>query len=178
MKWKFLSHVQLFATPWNSPGKNTGVGSLSLLQGIFPTQGSNPGLPHCRRTLYWLKHQGNLLYKVFPERSILLLRRRLRDESKAVRSTDFNGSVEGMLLTQRKNVWFLGRYVCLEIRTAFTGRKTEPSRFKNLSSRHYSIYSPEWVCKVTFSIYSLGQKSHSVTFILSPSISKTLEVFE
>ena len=33
-------------TPWNSPGKNTGVGSCSLLQGIFPTQGSNPGLPH------------------------------------------------------------------------------------------------------------------------------------
>ena len=34
--------------PWNSPGQNTGVGSLSLLQGIFPTQGSNPGLLHCR----------------------------------------------------------------------------------------------------------------------------------
>ena len=38
-------------SPWNSPGQNTGVGSLSLLQGIFPTQGSNPGLPHCRRIL-------------------------------------------------------------------------------------------------------------------------------
>ena len=36
-------------SPWNSPGQNTGVGSLSLLQGLFPTQGSNPGLPHCRR---------------------------------------------------------------------------------------------------------------------------------
>ena len=35
--------------PWNSPGQNTGVGSFSLLQGIFPTQGSNPGLAHCRR---------------------------------------------------------------------------------------------------------------------------------
>ena len=35
-------------SPWNSPGQNTGVGSLFLLQGIFPTQGSNPGLPHCR----------------------------------------------------------------------------------------------------------------------------------
>ena len=34
--------------PWNSPGQNTGVGGLSLLQGIFPTQGSNLGLPHCR----------------------------------------------------------------------------------------------------------------------------------
>ena len=39
-------------SPWNSPGQNTQVGSLSLLQGIFPTQGSNPGLPHCRQILY------------------------------------------------------------------------------------------------------------------------------
>ena len=45
--------------PWNSPGQNTGVGSLSLLQGIFPTQGSNPGLPHCRRILYQLSYQGS-----------------------------------------------------------------------------------------------------------------------
>ena len=34
-------------SPWNSPDQNTGVGSLSHLQGIFPTQGSNPDLPHC-----------------------------------------------------------------------------------------------------------------------------------
>ena len=39
---------------WNSPGQNTRVGSLSLLQGIFPTQGSNPGLPHCSWILYQL----------------------------------------------------------------------------------------------------------------------------
>ena len=44
---------------WNSPGQNTGVGSLSLLQGIFPTQGSNPGLQHCRQILYQLSHQGS-----------------------------------------------------------------------------------------------------------------------
>ena len=43
--------------PWNSPGKNTGVGRLSLLQGIFPTQGSNPGLQHCRQILYQLSHK-------------------------------------------------------------------------------------------------------------------------
>ena len=41
----------------DSPGKNTGVGSHALLQGIFPTQGSNPGLLHCRRILYNLRHQ-------------------------------------------------------------------------------------------------------------------------
>ena len=47
-------------SPWNSPGQNTGVGSLSLLQGIFPTQGSNPGLLHCRRILYQLSHKRSL----------------------------------------------------------------------------------------------------------------------
>ena len=40
-------------------GQNTGVGSFSLLQGIFPTQGSNPGLPHCRRILYQLSYKGS-----------------------------------------------------------------------------------------------------------------------
>ena len=45
-------------SPFNSPGQNTGVGSLSLLQRIFPTQGSNPGLPNCRRILYQLSHKG------------------------------------------------------------------------------------------------------------------------
>ena len=43
----------------NSSGRNTGVGSLSLLQGVFPTQGLNPGLPHCRRILYQLSHKGS-----------------------------------------------------------------------------------------------------------------------
>ena len=46
-------------SPWNSPGQNTGVGSLSLLQEIFLTQELNPGLPHCRRILYQLGHQGS-----------------------------------------------------------------------------------------------------------------------
>ena len=44
-------------SPWNSPGQNTGVGSLSLLQGIFPTQVSNPGLLHCRWIPYQLSHK-------------------------------------------------------------------------------------------------------------------------
>ena len=44
--------------PQNSPDKTTGVGCHFLLQGIFPTQGLNPGLLHCRQTLYWLSHQG------------------------------------------------------------------------------------------------------------------------
>ena len=44
-------------SPWNSTGQNSGVGSLSLLQGIFPTQGLNPGLPHCRQILYQLSYR-------------------------------------------------------------------------------------------------------------------------
>ena len=44
-------------SPWNSPGQNTGVDNLSLLQGIFPTQRSNPGLLHCRWILYQLSHK-------------------------------------------------------------------------------------------------------------------------
>ena len=50
-------------SPWNSPGQNTGACSLSLLQGIFPTQGSNPGFLHCRCILYQLSHKGSLRVK-------------------------------------------------------------------------------------------------------------------
>ena len=46
--------------PWNSSGQNTGVGSLSLPQGIFPIQESNPGLPHCRQIHYQLSQKGSL----------------------------------------------------------------------------------------------------------------------
>ena len=46
-------------SPWNSPGQNTGIGSRSLLQGIFPTQGLNWGLLHCSWILYQLSHKGN-----------------------------------------------------------------------------------------------------------------------
>ena len=72
-----LSHVRLCnpmdcsppgsSVHGDSPGKNTGVGCHALLQGIFPTQGSNPGLPHCRQILYCLNHQrspGNLCPKL------------------------------------------------------------------------------------------------------------------
>ena len=45
--------------PWDFPGKNTGMGCHFLLQEIFPTQGLNLGLPHCRQMLYRLSHQGN-----------------------------------------------------------------------------------------------------------------------
>ena len=52
-----------YHSPWNSLGQNTRVGSLSLLQGTFPTQGLNPGLLHCRQILYQLSHQGSPMRK-------------------------------------------------------------------------------------------------------------------
>jgi len=48
-----------YNSPWDSPGQNTGVGSLSILQGFFPTQGLNPGLPHSRGILYQLSYKGS-----------------------------------------------------------------------------------------------------------------------
>ena len=72
VKVKSLSRVQHFATPWtvpvkllhpwDFPFKSTGMGCDFLLQGIFPTQGSNPGLLHCRQTLYILSHRGASIF--------------------------------------------------------------------------------------------------------------------
>ena len=68
-----LSHVQLFATTWTPlqpprvlcprdfPGKNTGMGCHSILQGIFPTQRSNRGLLHCGQIFYHLSHRASPL---------------------------------------------------------------------------------------------------------------------
>ena len=59
-----FSRAQLFKIPWllcpwDSPGKNTGVGGRSLLQGLFPAQGSQLGLSRCRQILYHLSHEGS-----------------------------------------------------------------------------------------------------------------------
>ena len=51
-------------SPWNTPSQNTGVGSCSILQRIFPTQGPNPGLPHCRQILYQLSHKGGPIFSL------------------------------------------------------------------------------------------------------------------
>ena len=57
---KFVLYYLSILCPWNSPSKNTRVGSCSLLQGIFLTQGLNPGLLPCGQILYSLSHQGSL----------------------------------------------------------------------------------------------------------------------
>ena len=64
--WSFIGH-----SPWNFPGKSTGVGCHFLLQGIFLTQGLNPDLPHCRQTLYHLSHQEGECKLVQPFSSVL-----------------------------------------------------------------------------------------------------------
>ena len=58
LQYSALENSELYS-PRNSPGQNTEVGSLSLLQGIFPTQGSNPGLLHCRQILYRGSYKGS-----------------------------------------------------------------------------------------------------------------------
>ena len=83
VKVKLLSHVRLFATPWtvayrlllpwDFPGKSTGVDCHFLLQGIFSTQGSNPGLLHCRQMLYHLSHQGSFFLELSVQLSSCLL---------------------------------------------------------------------------------------------------------
>ena len=67
-------------SPWNSPGQNTGVGSLSLLQGIFPTQESNRGLLHCRQILYQMSYQGSPSPQKSSAKSTLLTICRWREE--------------------------------------------------------------------------------------------------
>ena len=61
-------------SPWSSLGENTRAGSHSLLQGIFPIQGSNPGLPPCREIIYHLSHQGSPNKRKKPDTTEYLLR--------------------------------------------------------------------------------------------------------
>ena len=60
-------------SPWNSPGQNTGMGSHSLPQGIFPTQGLNPGLLHGRKIIYHPSNQGSILLLPFNLNTVYML---------------------------------------------------------------------------------------------------------
>ena len=64
--WPYGPQPTRLLSPRDSPRKNTGVGSHSLLQGIFPSQGSNLGLLHCRWIFYHLSDQGSPLYILAP----------------------------------------------------------------------------------------------------------------
>ena len=110
-------------SPWNSPGQKTRVGSLFLLQGILPTQGSNPGLPHCRRILYQSSYQGS------PSWTYLVPNRQLKKWMFAWTGVHLPVPPEvlslpqvagvfqlhvlgkgGLSKSQRKGTWFFGRY--------------------------------------------------------------------
>ena len=105
--------VQLWPTlcnpmdhPYNSPGQSTGVGSHSLLQGIFPTQGLNLGLPHCRQILYQVNHQGSrsILEWVaycFSSRSS---DPRIKQGSPALQVDSLPAELQGKPLSQKKSL--------------------------------------------------------------------------
>ena len=98
--------------PWDFLGKSTGVGCHFLLQGLFLTQGSNPGLPHCRQTLYYVSHQGRRPWFNSWVRKI----RWRRDSLPTPVFLDFPGGSDGKESTY--NVGNLGREDPLEKGTA------------------------------------------------------------
>ena len=99
-------------SPWNSPGQDTGVGSLSLLHGTSPTQGSNPGLLHCRQMLYQLKgilQNGSALNLVSYQRPQLLVSSTEVRTSKYVWGSQIFSlsTVEADTVSDRICVWHL-----------------------------------------------------------------------
>ena len=77
----------MFLCPWK--GKNTGVGCHSFLQGIFPTQGSNLGLLHCRQILYLLSHQGQYIENDKPRQCIEKQRHHFAEKVRIVKAMVF-----------------------------------------------------------------------------------------
>ena len=93
--------------PWDSPGKSTAVGCHAFLQGIVPTQGLNPGLPHCRQIVNCLSHQGSHWYQLGVPKynSILILYEELASDTTRLPGLGrFPGEGNGYPL----------RYSCLE----------------------------------------------------------------
>ena len=85
-------------SPRNCPGQNTGVGSLSLLQGIFPTQGSNPGVPHCSQILYQLNHRGSPYHTI-----------RLSQFSKCAVGTGTDNRSTDIKVSQTRSTYIFGK---------------------------------------------------------------------
>ena len=119
-------------SPWNSPGQNTGVGNLSFLQGIVPTQRSNPGLPHCRWILYQPSHSVSVSRSVVPDS----LRPHGLQPTRLLCPWDFPGKVtgvgchfllQGIFPTQGSNPGFLH---CRQIlySLSYKGRPSQATR--------------------------------------------------
>ena len=108
--WRPHAAAARLLCPWNFAGKHTGVGCHVLLQGILPTQGSNPGLLHCRQTLYCLSHQGS----PGPPKSRLQRDRRSKMSGKKMYRVDgfYRKEYKGKLLVEarpRAKLWGMSR---------------------------------------------------------------------
>ena len=119
VKVKSLSFVRLFATPWtvarllspwDFPGKNTGVGCLFLLQEIFPIQGLKLSLPHCRQTLYRLSHQGSKYVVNTLPRCICAVKNQVKNPA----STGDPGLIPGLGRSPGEGNGYPLQFSCLE----------------------------------------------------------------
>ena len=125
-----LQHHGLYS-PWNSPGQNTGVGCLSLLQGIFPTQGLNPGLLHCRWILYQLSYQGSW------ERGLPI--------SQAAR----RGAISRIIMSFRRDT-HRSEDTCTGLRVLLVLRSLRPAAaFQTLTRNHTKDSHPQPGCRAS-----------------------------
>ena len=166
-KWKSLSPVRLFESLWNSPGqilewspalqaeslpaeppgkpKNTGMGNLSLLQRIFPTQESNWGLLHCRRILYQLSYQGRPNMTTREVLKCALLKSCPRDSS----YLGLKGKSQGYMCARRGG-WLMWEHGCSEglfLKTLFKrrGREGEKERDRQTDRQvHCFRFQQRW----------------------------------
>ena len=130
-------------SPWNSPGQNTGVGNLSVLQGIFPTQGSNLGLLHCRQILYQLSHKGSpriLEWEAYPFSS----------RSSGPRNRTRVSCIAGGFFTNWAKVYFLWKPVLA---------RTQLSQFSE-RPLHSDICSPSYLSSSLSTATSLVMADH------------------
>ena len=132
-------------SPWNSLGQNTGVGSLSFLQEIFPTQGSNPGLPHCRQILTsWITREAQKYW------------------------SGYLSFLQGIFPTQESN-WGLLHYKRILYQLSYQGShwKWFQAENKNLYSvNHVYLQSQEihlnrWIRQILFILSNDGSKEQT-----------------
>ena len=183
--WTVWSH-ELYS-PWNSPGQNTGVGSLSLLQGIFATQGSRPGPLYCRQILYQLSHKGSPRYandttlmseseeqlksllrvKKESERACLKLHSK---KTKIMASSPITSwQIKGEKVEVVTDILFLGSEItadghCSEIRRwLFLGRKTVTNLDSVLGSKAITLPTKVRIVKdIVFPVVTYGCESWTV----------------
>ena len=130
-------------SPWNSPGQNIGAVSLSLLQGIFPTQGLKPGLLHCWWILYHLSHRGSLLgvvtlFLLIKRMKAYIWERLLFPNKKKIKLENFCCLHYPFFFLLRMWMW------CLECSSRFENMRTNPQAKKKLLIKyHDSVSSSE-----------------------------------